>query len=165
MPMVRPSFASARVVAAHNRGRPRPDLHVELAAGAMCAMTCSGLMIFDVMRRFRYRPQDYASALFLQIEHDFIAIVAASARSPSGWSRMSTTSSCTPSMVEYSCKTPLILIRSAAKTGHRGQQHPAQCVAEGVTIAALERLHCHLRMEGRDRLNIDDSPASESCFA
>jgi len=43
------------------------------------------------------------------------------------------------------------------ETGHRGQQHPAQCVAKGVTIAALERLHRYLRVEGGDGLNIDYS--------
>ena len=43
------------------------------------------------------------------------------------------------------------------KAGHRGQQHPAQSVAQRVAIAALERLHGHLGVEGGDRLNVDDA--------
>ncbi len=43
------------------------------------------------------------------------------------------------------------------EAGHRGQQHPAQRVAQRMAIAALERLHRHFRMERRDGLHIDDS--------
>jgi len=43
------------------------------------------------------------------------------------------------------------------KSAEAAQKVVAQCVAKGVTIAALERLHRYLRVEGGDGLNIDYS--------
>jgi len=39
-------------------------------------------------------------------------------------------------------------------TGHRGQQHAAQRVAEGMAEAALERLDHHARLARSDRLHL-----------
>ena len=74
---------------------------------------------------------------------------------------MSTTSSCTPSIVEYSCSTPAILTSVGGEAGHRGQQDAAQRVAERVAVAALERLHRHLGVERREVLHVDDAGLQE----
>ncbi len=68
--------------------------------------------------------------------------------------RMSTTSSCTPSMLVYSCSTPSISTSVMAAARHGGQEHAAQRVAEGVAEATLERLDHHARLARRNRLHL-----------
>ena len=46
--------------------------------------------------------------------------------------------------------------------GHRGEQHPAQRVAQRVAVAALERLHRDLGVERRHVLDVDDAGLQES---
>jgi hypothetical protein len=45
--------------------------------------------------------------------------------------------------------------------GHRREQDAAQRVSERVAVAALEGLHDHLRMRGRQVLDIDDAGLQE----
>ena len=63
---------------------------------------------------------------------------------------MSTTSSRTPSTVEYSWTTPVICASVGRVADHRRQQDATQRVAERVAVAALERFH---RDDGRVRAN------------
>ena len=75
---------------------------------------------------------------------------------------MSTTSSCTPSMLVYSCSTPSISTSVMARAGHRRQQHAAQRIAERVAEAALERLDHHARLARGHRLHLDDPRLAET---
>ena len=77
------------------------------------------------------------------------------------FSRMSTTSSCTPSMLVYSCSTPAIST-SVWRARHRGQQHAPQRVAQRMAEAALERLDHHARLARGDRLHLDHAGLQKS---
>src|SRR5216683_5804263 len=44
---------------------------------------------------------------------------------------------------------------------HRGEQDASERVAQRVAVAALERLHDHLRVRGRDVLDVDDAGFQE----
>src|SRR6185437_4561740 len=56
-------------------------------------------------------------------------------------------------LVQY----PIDLDLGDRRTGHGGQQHSPQGIAQRMTEAALEGLDDHTRLTGRDRLHLDDA--------
>jgi hypothetical protein len=117
-------------------------------------MTWSWVDDFHVVRRLDVGGRDHAFAVLAQAQRDFIAVVQLEHHALEV-QQMLTTSSCTPSIDEYSCTTPAIVTSVGAWPDHRRQQHAAQRVAQRVAVATLERLQRDLGAVAAKRLDVD----------
>ena len=120
-----------------------------------------GIDDLDVMHRLDVSGSDRAFALFLQRQHNFVAVVQLqhdALKVQQDVNHILLNSLDGRVLVQYARNLHL----RRGKTGHGGKQHPTQSVAKCVSVSALERLHHHFRMGCGDALHVDDTRFQKS---
>ena len=132
------------------------DLHLELAAGREVGDHVLGIDDLDVVVGLDVGGRDGAFTGLHELQQDVVAVVQLQDDA------LHVEQEIDDVLLHTVERRVLVQHPGDADLGrgvarHRRQQHAPKRVAERVAVPALERLHDHLRVERRGRLDVDDA--------
>jgi len=137
------------------------DLHRQLAAGREMGDDVLRIDDFDVMRQLDVAGTNSAFTFLDQLEVDDITVVQLEHDTLQVQKDVDD--------VFLNAVNGRVLMEHTIDANfgrrvadHRGQQDATQCIAQGMAITALERLHDHLGLHGRNALHVDDAGFQKS---